>query len=379
MSANRGVPALNSDATPETPELAVSFVHSYKSVSRTAERPSHPGLWTLSSGGTSVVHKFPFPRNPSDFLASREFLTGDMPLKGAKDFERLPRFGLTGLASSGDFLYAGSWNGVYRLRKRDFAMVDLISNPLMNDLHGIYVDEDQIITVLTGKDTVVMTDHSGQVIDFFTVENDLTVNKDSRLLEVDWRFVSKQFRGATGIWHFNYIQKFGDEIWLTSRNIGAFVVVNLRNRRCHIRAINHKTVSLLHDGLRFEGEHYFTSIDGKIVIADSAESARFQTRESVDNISAFSRDMVAEVIRLEETDFGREPNWCRGIDCHGDLLITTVDGRYGEGESFGLVGMRRDGTLVFESRLAWEKVGPPGDLSFVTGFDVLAAPRSKAG
>ena len=30
------------------------------------------------------------------------------------------------------------------------------------------------------------------------------------------------------------------------------------------------------------------------------------------SINLFNRDLVAKIIRINETDFG-EPNWCRGI------------------------------------------------------------------
>lgn len=188
-----------------------------------------------------------------------------MPLSSAKDFKKLPRFGLTGLAENGDFLYAGSWNSIYEIRKIDFSLARIITNGLMNDMHGIWADDKYLITVLTGKDTVVLNDYDGNLIDHFSIANDLSVYKDHTIEEVDWRFLSKQFRGATGLWHFNYVQRFGDDIWLTARNLGAFIVVNLKAREAHIRTMNQKTMVLLHDGVLYNDEYYFTSIDGKII------------------------------------------------------------------------------------------------------------------
>jgi hypothetical protein len=279
---------------------------------------------------------------------------------------------LTGLAETSDHILAGSWNGVYRIRKSDLKLEGIVSNRLMNDMHGIWADENCIVTVLTGKDTVVISDHNGEIIEHFTVKNDLTVVTDEALGIVDWRFLTKQFRGATGLWHFNYVQRFGDEIWLTSRNLGAFIVVHLTTRKAHIRAINQKTVVLLHDGLKHKDEYYFTSIDGKILIAAEAASASFEVREVSDNIDLFNRDLVCELIRLDETDFGREPNWCRGIACKDDVIYVTVDGRYGSDLSFGLLGLKRNGEKVLERRLSWGDVGAQDDLKYVTGFDLLA-------
>ena len=352
-------------------ELVVSFVHGYSSNDYDVPRDVVPALWTMGPDGTQV-HTFPFPRNVSDFNEFGGAIAGQMPLAGAKDFKKLPRFGFTGLAQSSTHIFAGSWNGVYRLRRSDFGLDRIITNPLMNDLHGIYADDECVITVLTGKDAVITSDFDGNIVDHFCVFNDLTVKKDPALEDIDWRFLSKQFRGATGTWHFNFVQKFGDEIWLTSRNLGCFVVVDPKAKTAHIRAMNHKTPILLHDGRKYDDEYYFTSIDGKIIIASESDEARAAQRETFEGIENFNRDLACDVIRLEETEFGREPNWCRGISRHDDTLYVTVDGRYDSDLSFGLLGLTRDGEKKLEERLRWKDVGSEKDLRFVTGFDVLA-------
>ena len=66
-------------------------------------------------------------------------------------------------------------------------------------------------------------------------------------------------------------------------------------------------------------------------------------REEIEQIDKFSRDLVCELIRLEETDYGHEPNWCRGIT-FDDKIFVTIDGRYGSDLSFGLLGINRTGT-----------------------------------
>lgn len=355
----------------KNPFIAVSFVHGYTDLDYKVGKGKLPALWVYDSSGRSAVYEYPFPRNVSDFLEYRDIISGQMPLASAQDFKKLPRFGLTGLAQDGEYLYAGSWNGVYKIRKSDYEIESFVTNQLMNDIHGIWVDSECIVTILTGKDTVVISDHDGGVIDYFSVNNDLSVSTDNEIEKIDWRFLSKQFRGATGIWHFNYVQKFGDEIWLTARNINSFIVVDIKTRKAHIRSINQKTVALFHDGCRFKGQYYFTSIDGKIIIASEAESASFEFRERIDNIALFSRDMVSEVIRLDETEFGRVPNWCRGIECIDDVMYVTVDGRYDTDLSFGLLGLKRSGEKVLERRLHWKDIGSEKDLRYVTGFDVI--------
>ena len=353
---------------PTHENLAISFVHAYDDFYKPEENEL-PALWLLKEN-SSVVKRYPFPRNVTDFHELKAKITGTMPLEGVKNFEKLPRFGLTGLSSNGDYLYAGSWNAVYEIDKKNFELSRIISNNLMNDMHGIWVDENLIITTLTGKDTIVISDHDGNVIEHFTIQRDLSVHCDKTIEEIDWRFLSKQYRGATGIWHFNYVQKFDNEIWLTSRNLNSFIVVNLDTKKAFIRTMNHKTVILLHDGLRHNDEFFFTSIDGKIIIATDASIASFETREQIAEIQNFSRDMICEIIRLEETNLQRQPNWCRGIACNDDRMYVSIDGRYDTDLSFGVYGLRRDNTEIFKNRLKWEQIGDVKNLKYVTGFDL---------
>ena len=127
---------------------------------------------------------------------------------------------------------------------------------------------------------------------------------------------------------------------------------------------------LLHDGVLFEDEYYFTSIDGKILIAAEARKGKYNPREEFDDLHLFSRDMVCQLIRLEDTGLGREPNWCRGIACSGDTIYVTIDGRYDTDLSFGLLGLKRTGEVVRQDRLHWKDIGPEQELRFVTGFDI---------
>jgi len=344
--------------------IATSFVHGYSDPEFEVNKDQLPALW-VHGPNYEAIHSYPFPRNLADFETHKELIAGVMPLPSGEEFNKLPRFGLTGLVVQGEHLYAGSWNSVYEIRKSDYVLQRIITNPLMNDMHGIWVDEEYLITILTGKDTVVINDYQGRVIDHFTVANDLSIYKNEKLEQVDWRFISKQFRGATGLWHFNYVQRFDDEIWLTARNLGAFIVVNLRTRKAHIRTMNQKTAVMLHDGVLYNGEYYFTSIDGKIIIAAEDLSATFNPREK------FTRDMVCDLIRIEETEFGRAPNWCRGISCHDDVMYIAIDGRYDTNLSFGILGLKRNGEKVMEKRLDWRTIGSEEDLRYVTGFDVV--------
>ena len=212
-------------------KLAVSFVHAYDDA-HSIDRKALPALW-ISGEASHEIYSYPFPRNVSDFDQIDFPVSGALPLQSAKNFDKLPRFGFTGLQSCNEYLYAGSWNSVYEIKKEDYSLSRIITNQMMNDMHGIWVDANHIITVLTGKDTILISSHDGEIIDYFSVGRDLKIYKDKSYEEIDWRFLSKQFRGATGIWHFNFVQKFDDEIWLTSRNLNSFIVVNLKTKKLY--------------------------------------------------------------------------------------------------------------------------------------------------
>jgi len=346
--------------------LICTFVHGYEGVFH--PNGELPAL-LKSSKDSTTFYSYEFPRNPNEFSTTNLKLIGEKPLKSAKNFDALPRFGFTGHSIEDNFIYCGSWNGVYKINLLDFKCEGLISHRLMNDLHGICISDGIIYTILTGKDTVVMTDLSGEILNTFTINNDISsIKDDHELKDYDWRFISKQFRGATGNFHFNHIQVKGDEIWLTSRNLGCFVVLNVSSGRVHLRTINQKTVVLLHDGVFKNNAYYFTSIDGKILICSDMEA--HNPREVFDDVALFNRDFSSKIIRLEETELKRQPNWCRGIDVKNDLIATTIDGLYGSDLSFKLLVINHEGEIDLVKEIRWEKIGDASNLRYVTGFDI---------
>lgn len=353
--------------------IVVSFVHGYEDQDLRISGEDRPALLKIANG-KSRVYKYVFPRNPADFGNIGHVLSGTRPLESARDFKKLPRFGFTGLRKYGGCFYAGSYNGVYEIDAATLELRRIISNELMSNPHGISVDGNGIITILTSKDTLVLSDFDGNIIDHYMISNDLTVHKDEKLPEIDWRFISKQFTGSCGYWHFNYVQRFGSEIWLTSRSASCFVVLNLKTRKAHLRLMNLLTPVLLHDGLFCDGKYYFTSIDGKIVIAEDGNLANRsqRTKESVDNLDLYNRDLVADVIRLSETELARKPNWCRGLACKDGIIYVTIDGRYDTELSFGVIGLKDGEKIVLNKRLHWSEVGSTSQLRYVTGFDILA-------
>jgi len=344
-----------------------SFVHGYKDDNYSITDKKLPCLAIIDEDDVEIRF-FENPRNIEVLNQCSMPLVGEAPLETARNFEALPRFGMTGLAVDEEWVFAGGWNGVYKLDKVTLDCEAFISHRLMNDLHGIAEHELHLITVLTGKDTVVVTDMSGNIVEYFTIYSDLRVKKnDERLMDYDWRFLSKQFRGATGIFHFNYVQVIGEEIWLTSRNLGCFVVLDTKTMQAKLRTINQKTTVLLHDGAYHDGLFYFTSIDGKIIISSDQDVTN--PREKIDDISLFNRDLSSHVIRIKDTGLGYEPNWCRGIDVYGDQIACTIDGFYGTDLSFKVALFDNEDFSQLH-KVSWSDIGNVDGLKYVTGFDV---------
>lgn len=347
--------------------LITSFVHGYKDDNYSLSENKLPCLAVIEDEQVDIRY-FENPRNIQEFNDCSMTVEGEPPLDSAQNFKTLPRFGMTGLTVAKDWIYAGGWNGIYKLDKATLECEAFISHRLMNDLHGISESNNTLITVLTGKDTVVLTDINGNIIEYYTIYSDLSVRKnDEQLMDYDWRFLSKQFRGATGVFHFNYVQMIGDEIWLTSRNLGCFIVLNTKTLTSKLRTINQKTTVLLHDGAYHDGLFYFTSIDGKIII--SSDQDETNPREKINEISLFNRDLSSRVIRIKDTGLGYEPNWCRGIDVDGVQIACTIDGFYGTDLSFKVATFDNE-SFKKTYKIAWSDVGDVTGLKYVTGFDV---------
>ena len=353
-----------------TDNILVSFVHGYENLDIKLVEKNRPALWQRING-VDKVYNYPFPRSPEDFKKLEHLIFGTMPNKNSQNFKKLPRFGFTGIQQNDGHIYVGSWNSIYEIECDSFELKRIITNNLMSDMHGICVTDEIVVTVLTSKDTVVFSDMDGNVIEHFSVLNDLNVVKDESIEEIDWRFISKQFRGSTGYWHFNYVQKFGDEIWLTSRNANAFVVVDIKQKKAWMRLMNLPTPVLLHDGIYYKGRFYFTSIDGKIIITEDGIKTGKTDRENVENIQLYNRDLVSKVIRLNETSLDREPNWCRGIACKNGTINVTIDGRYDTELSFGLLSLTEEGEIKGYSKIRWSDIGEENEIRYVTGFDIL--------
>lgn len=336
--------------------IVCSFVHAYSDDTQIEHNERLPALWHIRNH-RSRIYAYPFPRTPGDFIALNNLISGEMPSQKEIEFKKRPRFGFTGLTEYGDYLFAGSWNAVYKINKNNFNLEKILTNSLMCDLHGIAVDDNFIYTCLTGKDTLVISDHEGHVVDAITVKDDLSLVRNMGLSSFDWRFVSKQRRGSCGVFHFNEIQKIKDEIYLTSRCINGFVIVNLKTMKSRLQTINLKQPTLVHDGIKKDSRYYFTSTEGRVLVAENENG----------NGQLFNTSLLHSNIDLK-----RNPNWCRGIAVTDKYLICSFDGRYGMGTSFGMQSLSMDGEYLGECRIN-EVCSVPRikEMLYLTGFTIL--------
>ena len=352
-----------------------SLVHGYKNLKNSLDELKRPGLFIIRYK-KKEIKKYIFPRNPYDFKKNYKIISGEMPNKSIPNFKKLPRFGLTGLYKFKNYIYCGSWNSIYKINFKNFELEKIISNRLMCDIHGIFVNKDFIIHALTAKDTIVFTDHKGNVINYFTINPQLKIFKDKKLLQNDWRFISKQFKGSTGFFHFNYIQynQKRNELWITCRNINCFIVVDLHAKKAKLKTMNLSTPALIHDGVKYKEKFYFTSVDGKILIAKKNSSKIIQhNREAIKDIKKFNRDLIVEIIRLDDKNIlGREPNWCRGIAVDQKHLLLNIDGRYDTKLRYTVIKLdKKNFNLLEKYHFNWSDAGDQKNIRYCTGFDII--------
>ena len=352
----------------------ISFVHGYHNLTKSLHDKPRPCLKIIERNKVQN-YSYIFLRNKDDFIKTDIEIAGEMPSKNVKNFKKLPRFGFTGLASKKNKIYCGSWNSIYEIDSSNLELKKIISNRLMSDIHGICVSKKYIIFTLTCKDTVVFTDFNGKIINFFTINKDLKVSKDKKILKTDWRFASKQFRGSTGHFHFNYVTiKNNNELWLTARNMNAFVIVNLKTLKVTLKTMNLFTPALVHDGVHHNKKIYLTSIDGKIIIAkDGHKNEKQRNEEKINNVENYNRGLIIDLIRLNKDLIGKDPNWCRGIDVSKNRAHLTIDGRYDTKLQFSYIeiDLKRK-KLINKINFDWKDIdNNKRKLRYCAGFDVI--------
>jgi len=364
----------------------VSFVHGYHNDDVLISRNEIPCLLSIDPDRKNILdtRSLFFPRTPEDFYSPliSSYIIGSHPkMDELTSFKKLPRFGLMGLAQDDQFLYAAAWNGIYKLELSDLSLSGFITHQLISDPHGICINEGRLYSILTALDLVVITElATGKVLDYFSIDRELKISRDKSVEKYDWRFISKQHRGAVGNWHFNHIEIHNNKILLTSRLASCLVEIDLSTLDASLRTICWDTPVMIHDGRIFDNEDIvFTSVDGKILIANHPDkiNSSISSMSNENFHSLMKRDLVNTSIRLGSI-IGREINWCRGIEDIGSEYITTTDGRYDQDHPyFNIAFINKENKSVKFLKVGYELVDFPDEIRYMTGFSILKKYRKS--
>lgn len=186
----------------------------------------------------------------------------------------------------GDMLYACTNTEVLVFKLPDFQIVNYISLPCFNDVHHVMPSHDgTLLAVCTGLDMVVRLTPKGEVIEEWSTLAEPPWQRFSR--DVDYRRIgsTKPHRS-----HTNFAFEIGRDVWATRFQQRDAICLTTPGRRIDI------AVERPHDGVVVGDEIYFTTVDGRIVVANAHSL------------------LIDRMIDLTSID---DPNallgWCRGL------------------------------------------------------------------
>ena len=186
----------------------------------------------------------------------------------------------------GDILYACTNTEVLVFKLPDFEIVNYISLPCFNDVHHITPSHDgSLLVVSTGLDMVLRLTPKGEVIEEWSTLEEPPWTRFSR--SIDYRKVESTKPHQS---HPNFAFEIGPDLWATRFQQRDAICLTQTGRTIDI------AVERPHDGVVVGDQIHFTTVDGRIAIAN-AKSLR-----------------IDGLIDLTSID---DPNallgWCRGL------------------------------------------------------------------
>ncbi|MGA9041787.1 MAG: hypothetical protein WB421_14740 [Terriglobales bacterium] len=186
----------------------------------------------------------------------------------------------------GNTLYACTSTEVLIFKLPEFKQTGYISLPCFNDVHHVTPSADgNLLVASTGLDMVVKFSPAGKVLEQWDVLNEELWSRFSR--DIDYRKVdsTKPHRS-----HPNFVFELDGEVWVTRFRQRDAVSLSGSGKRIDI------AVQTPHDGLVSGDRIFFTTVDGRVVIANARTL------------------QVDQVIGLKPID-GQEAllGWCRGL------------------------------------------------------------------
>lgn len=178
-----------------------------------------------------------------------------------------------------DLLYMCTQTEVIVYRVPSFERIAYVSLPMFNDVHHVRpTPEGNLLVANTGLDTVVEMTVAGDVVHIWNVLGDDPWARFSP--DVDYRMVKTT---KPHLAHPNHLFYVGDEPWATRFEQRDAVSLVDPERRIPIG------LERIHDGLVHERRVYFTTVDGKIAVADLDS---LSIVEIMDLTKAHSPDML---------------------------------------------------------------------------------------
>ena len=193
----------------------------------------------------------------------------------------------------GDRLYVCTQTEVMVYRMPSFEREVYISLPFFNDVHHVRPTPDGTLLVAnTGLDMVVELTPHGDVVKMWNVLGEDPWARFSR--DTDYRLVATT---KPHLAHPNHLFYVGDEPWATRFQQKDAVSLVDPSRRIDIG------LERLHDGVVQDGRVYFTTVDGKVAVADLQT---LKVVEVIDLAKAHPDDMLL--------------GWARGLMLDGDYM-----------------------------------------------------------
>lgn len=190
----------------------------------------------------------------------------------------------------GNTLYTCTSTEVLSLEVPAFKRIGYVSLPCFNDLHHVTpTHEGGLLVASTGLDMVVRFTPEGQVLDQWNVLGGDPWSRFSR--DVDYRKVESTKPHDS---HPNAVFQLGDDVWVTRMKQKDAICLTRPGGRINIE------VEKPHDGLLWHDRIYFTTVDGRVVIANRGTLAI----EQIVDLNAIHRAQGQDEVLL---------GWCRGI------------------------------------------------------------------
>jgi hypothetical protein len=185
-----------------------------------------------------------------------------------------------------DMLYTCTSTEVLIFKLPSFQRIDYISLPCFNDLHHVTPTSDgALLAANTGLDMVAKFNRRGELLAEWNVLPEVPWSRFSRA--TDYRKVETTKPHKS---HPNFVFELDGEVWVTRFHQRDAICLNNSGKRIDI------AVQSPHDGLLFHERIYFTSVDGRVIIANPATL------------------QVERMIDLKQID-GQDAllGWCRGL------------------------------------------------------------------